>query len=135
MEPLAQLARPFTCLVRQRRQQLGLCTGRGGGQPEVGQGSGHTRDEQGRRLRPRQPIQTRTPPVKQPDAATTTGFGVKRHSRRLQRRHVPQDRALRHLQGRGELRGGGAAAGLQREQQRYQPVGLHPDTLWRQCGW
>jgi hypothetical protein len=131
VETLAKLPRAFAGLVRQRRQQFGLRTGRGGGQTKVGKGSGHARDEQCRRLRPSQPVQARPPSVEQPDAAPTTRFGVERKPRGLQCGHIAQDRALGHLQDRGELRGGGAAPGLQREQQRDQPVGLHSDTLWR----
>ncbi len=82
-------------------------------------------DEQGAGLVGGQPGDVGAEAREEFDAAVPAALGVHRDAGGGQRLHVAVDGADRHLQPVGEFGRGDAAPGLEEQQDREQPVGLH----------
>ena len=92
---------------------------------ELGGGAGHPGGEERLGLVRRQPGQACAVPAGEPVAAGRAAHRLDRHARSRERLDVAVDRAHGRLELLRELCGGQLAAGLEQEQERYEPRGTH----------
>jgi hypothetical protein len=120
-DPVGVLAQ----LAREGGTHLQLSGGQDRAEAQLGGGAGDAGEEEGLGLPLREAGETGAVAVEEAVAAGVPGIAVQRDARRAQRLHVPVDRAHRDVELLGEVGGGHPAAGLEQQEDRDEPAGLH----------